>query len=382
MDGVYLDNAATTRVLPAVAEAMVRAATESFGNPSSLHQSGADARRTVEDARASIARVLGVDPDEITFTSGGTEANNLGVRGLPRLGEGSHAILSAVEHPSVFSQRAWLEERGVEVDLLGVDRDGVADLEALDDLLREDTRLVAVMAVNNETGAIQPLADIVTATRAVAVDAHVHSDVVQAFGKLSAPVRAWGVDSASCTAHKIHGPKGVGALYVRRGRHLNARVSGGSQERGVRPGTENVPGIVAFGRAARLMGEEAFETRARELRARLLDALAADPTLAGVGPLVDPKRAAPHIVAIRADGCASERLLHFLEREGVEVSSGSACHAGRDDLSHVVRALGYATDPGSIRVSFGSDTPDDAPERLVSALRRAVPVVRGLGTLR
>ena len=376
MKPIYLDNAATTRVVPEVAAALLRAATETWANPSSVHGPGAAARRLVEDAREQVASALGVDAAEITFTSGGTEANNLAIRGLPGLREGTRAVLSAIEHPSVHAQAEWLEAHGVEVRMAPVDRDGVLDLDAFDGLIGERTRLVAVMAVNNETGSIQPVAELVARVRAKAPDAHVHCDVVQAFCKLPTQVRSWGLDSAACTAHKIHGPKGTGALYLRAGRSLLPRVGGGSQEHRLRPGTENVPGIAAFGAAVRWMTarQRTYSERTHAARVRFWERLSAD--VPGAGPLVDPRCAAPHILAVRVPGCRSETLLHFLEREGVCVSSGSACHAGSVELSHVLRAMGHTTDTGSFRASLGADTPDDALERLADALAKVVAPVR------
>ncbi len=376
MSTLYLDNAATTRVIPEVAAVLLRAATETYGNPSSVHGPGADARRAVEDARGQVATALGVDASEITFTSGGTEANNLAIRGLPGLRAGHEAILSAVEHPSVHAQAGWLRDRGLEVSYAPVDRDGVTDLEALAGLLSERTRLVAVMAVNNETGSIQPIPEIVARVRERAPEARVHCDVVQAFCKLPTPVRSWGVDSASCSAHKIHGPKGTGALYLRAGLALHPRVGGGSQERSLRPGTENVPGVAAFGAAVAWVSPRraSLAAKAHAARERFFDRLPS--VVPGAEPLVDQSRSAHHILAVRVPGCRSETLLHFLEREGVCISSGSACHADSTALSHVLEAMGHAEDPGSFRASVGADTPDDALDRLLDALARVVGPVR------
>ena len=376
MSALYLDNAATTRVLPEVAAVLLRAATETYANPSSVHGPGADARRVVEDARGHVATALGVEPAELIFTSGGTEANNLAIRGLPGLRPGQEAVISAVEHPSVYAQAEWLSERGLEVHLAPVDRHGVTDISALDALLNERTKLVAVMAVNNETGSVQPIPEIVARAREKAPSARVHCDVVQAFCKLPTPVRAWGLDSASCTAHKIHGPKGIGALYLRAGLSLHQRVGGGSQEQRIRPGTENVPGIAAFGAAVAWMSprREAVAKKVEAARARFFDRLPS--AVPGAEPLVDQRRAAHHILAVSVPGCRSETLLHFLEREGVCVSSGSACHADSVELSHVLKALGLTEDPGSFRASIGADTPDDALDRLLDALARVVGQVR------
>jgi cysteine desulfurase len=381
MEAIYLDNAATTRVLPEVADEMMKVACSHFGNPSSLHQAGASARRKVEENRALLAEMLGAGERDLTFTSGGTEANNLVVRGLPALNAGDHVLLSSVEHPSIHAQRSWLEERGVVVEQIPVSSDAVIDLDYVEHHLRDNTRFVAVMAVNNELGSIQPIEALVHKVRERAPRAHVHCDAVQMFGKKPVNARAWAVDSLSISAHKIHGPKGIGALYLRKGVHLNALVTGGSQERKLRPGTENVPGIAGFGAAARLFNREraAFLDRSLSMRSAFLKRL--PEIVPGASPMIDPSGSVPYILSIHIPGCSSETLLHFLEREGVLVSSGSACH-GSAEPTHVIKALGFNRDPGSFRASLALDTPEDALEHLLAALSRVVEPVRSLSKKR
>ena len=381
MDVIYLDNAATTRVLPEVSEAMVRAAHDFFGNPSSLHRHGAEARRLVEEERGFLAQMLGASDKEITFTSGGTEANNIAIRGLPRFGPNDHALISSVEHPSVHAQKSWLQGQGVDVDMIPVNADGVIDLEFLEERLTERTRLVAVMAVNNETGTIQPIEQLVQKTRARATRAHIHCDAVQIFGKKSVNVRRWAVDSLSISAHKIHGPKGIGALYRKKSAHLNPLVIGGSQERALRPGTENVPGIAGLGAAAKLFERERpeFMSRAVMMREHFLKRLPDE--IQGATPMISPDLAVPYIISTRVPGCSSETLLHYLEREGILVSSGSACH-GSAEPTHVIKALGFSNDPGSFRASIALDTPAHALEHLLSSLGKVVDEVRNISELR
>ncbi len=376
MQRIYLDNAATTEAVEPVAEAVQQALCQTYGNPSSVHGPGADARSVVDQSRDIIARMLGVDTTEIYFTSGGTEANNLAIRGVPRLNSQCHAILSAVEHPSIYSQVEWLQQQGVSVDITPIDPStGCVDLDAMVDQLKPTTRLIALMAVNNETGSIQPISRLAKTVRSRLSDVHIHCDAVQAFGKHPVSTREWDVDTLSISAHKIHGPKGIGALYLRRGQGLTPLASGGSQEGRIRPGTENVPGIAGFGAAARYMQEVGrdFVNRSKDLRAAFLDKIAS--TIDGAHPLVDPEHTVPYIIPLRISGCSSETLLHFLEREGIIVSSGSACH-GKTELTHVMKALGYTSDPGVIRISLSPQTPDGALDVLVAKLQSVVGTVR------
>lgn len=374
MSPVYLDNAATTRVLPEVMDAVSSAAQECFANPSSLHSAGANARRLVESVRASLAASIGVDASEMIFTSGGTESNNLVIRGLPRLKQGGRALVSSVEHPSVYSQVSWLEAQGLVVDEIPVDANGVVALDVFESMLCSETRIVAVMAVNNEIGTIQPVREIARLAKAKNPDVHVHCDAVQAFGKTPLDARSMQLDSMALSAHKIHGPKGIGALYLRKDRGINPLTAGGSQESKTRPGTENVPGIAGFGAALSLLQREraAFKARAERMRKKLWELLEGQE---GIYPLVPPDACVPYIVPVRVEGCSSETLLHFLEQEGLWVSSGSACH-GSAEPTHVLKALGYEGDPGSFRASFALDTPEDSVEQLAQALAKVVPIVR------
>ncbi|RMH41054.1 MAG: cysteine desulfurase [Deltaproteobacteria bacterium] len=376
MDAVYLDNAATTRVAAGVADVVVACLREDYGNPSSAHAAGIAAARRVKTARAALLAALG-DEDagagDVYFTSGGTEADAIGTIGAARARRGRHLLCSAIEHPAVLESLALLESDGWQVDRIPVTRDGVIDLDRAATMLRDDTAVVAVMLVNNEIGTIQPVADLARAVRDRCADAHVHCDAVQALGKIPIDVRALGVDSVAVSAHKLHGPKGVGALWLRRGARVRPLWAGGGQQRGVRSGTENVPGIAGFGEAARLATADlaAQGDRWRTMRQQLVDAL----RTAGVAVRENAAGAprAPHIASLAIDGAPAEPLLHALEARGVLVSAGSACASRHKGPSHVLRAIRVPDRAGTLRVSFGRDTTFEqvtrAAEVLVDVLR-------------
>jgi cysteine desulfurase len=339
---IYLDHHATTPVDPAVVEAMLPYFTERFGNPSSRHHAfGQEAASAVEEARAQVASLIGAEARDIVFTSGATESDNLAIRGLVETG---HVVTTAIEHAAVLEPLRTLERRGVAVTVVPVGASGIVDVERIADALRKDTALVSVMAANNELGTIQPVAAIGALCRARGIA--FHSDAVQALGRLAVDADAWSADLLSLSAHKVYGPKGVGALYVRRERRprlrLTPQAEGGGQERGVRSGTLNVPGIVGFGRAAALAGEALAggePARVRALRDRLLDGLRS------------------RIVGIEVNGSTASRLdgnLH-VSIEGVEaetlilamggrvaISSGAACAEAGGKGSHVLRAIGLS----------------------------------------
>ena len=377
----YLDNAATTPVLPEVAEAMLFVMTGvGFANPSAVHRWGLEARGAVEGARRAVAGALGAPAEALTFTSGGTESNHLAVAGLcrARVRAGRHLVTTAIEHPSLLAACAALEAQGWAVTRLPVGPDGRVSAAAVRGALRPDTVLCALAHVNNEVGTVQPVADIARLLAGTGVALHV--DGVQALGKVPTPYQAWGVALAALSAHKIGGPKGAGALFVRRGTRLAPAVAG-EQEGGLRPGTENVPGIVGFGRAAGLCARWAPGLRA--LKERLWAGLAAAlPGLAPNGPdPADPETSAPHILNIDFSGVTSlpaEPLLHALEAVGVACSAGSACTARRREPSHVLAALGLgpAGLAASLRFSLGPRT--DAAE-VQAAIERIPAALAGLG---
>jgi cysteine desulfurase len=365
-DIVYLDNGATTRVDERVAAAATRAMLDAFGNPSSAHKLGAEAARLVATARAQVAAALGGEPAEITFTSGGTEANALALLGATA--RAKHVVVSGLEHPSVADCARALAERGVEVTTVAPSASGVIAPDAFAAALRPDTALAACLWVQNEIGTVQPVAAIARAVKARAPRCHVHVDAVQALGKLAVDVAAAPFDSLAISAHKIHGPKGVGALWLRPGVTLRPLVHGGGQERGLRPGTEGVPGIVALGLAAELAVAARAEAAPRmaQLRDRLWNAIVA--ALPAARRNGDPAHAAPHILSVGFAGVPAEPLLHALEAEGVFVSAGSACHAKDKKPSPTLRAIGVPDDVGVVRLSLSRLTTDDEIARAAAAL--------------
>jgi cysteine desulfurase len=386
---VYLDNSATTPVDPRVATAMARAVVENFGNASSVHGFGQQARAAVDRARREVAALVGTKQNEIVFTSGGTEANNLAIRGLCEAAatHGRHIITSSIEHPSVAGVCAELEKRGWEVTRLPVYENGIVRVEDLAAALRPDTVLITIMLANNEIGTIQPIADIGALVRETRAAGHknlwFHTDAVQAAGRLRLNMDELGCDLLTMSAHKLYAPKGTGALYVRRGVRLHGQNIGGHQERERRGGTENVPGIVAFGEAAKLAREE-FEQRTlhdRALRDRFENAVAQRiPDIVMNG---DRDRRLCHLSNISFRFIEGEGLLINLDLEGVAVSTGSACSSGTLEPSPVIRALGVDDEiaRGSIRFSFGKENSEDEVDYAVEVLVRAVERLRALSPL-
>ncbi len=366
---VYLDHNATTPVDPAVLETMLPFLRDEWGNPSSIHGKGSRARRPVEDARRSVATSLGCTARRVVFTSGGTEANNLALRWVTS----GHVITSAIEHPAVLATCRALERTGVEVTVLPVDADGLVRPDDLRHALRPDTRLVSVMTANNETGAVQPIREL--AALAHQRGALFHTDAVQALGKLPLDVEALGVDLLSVSAHKVYGPKGVGALYVRAGVELPPLLCGGGQERGLRSGTENVPGIVGFGKACelarqRLLAGEA--ARLSTLRDRLEAGIVA--LLPGTirnGPR-EPRLA--NTLSLSLSDIRGEALVLELDRRGLYLSSGSACKSGNPDPSHALLAMGLDAEQAhrTIRLSLGHRNTESDVDRLLEALTEAI----------
>lgn len=381
---IYLDNAATTPVRPEVAQAILETLTNPLlaGNPSSRHRLGARAREALELARQRVAALIGADPRAIVFTGSATEANNLALLGAARARarQGRHLVVTAIEHPSVLEAAAALQAEGYEVTRVRPGPDGVVDPEAVAASVREDTVLVSVMLVNNETGALQPVAEAARLARRRKADVLVHSDLVQAAGRIPVDVRALGVDLATVSAHKLHGPKGVGALYVAPEVRLTPLVFGGGQEGNLRSGTENLPGIVGFGVAAELAHRELPEAhhRLRRLSERLREGLArAYPRVRFLGPQ-EPERRAPHIVSAAFEGLRAEVLATHLDQEaGILVSIGSACSSHKARTSHVLKAMGVP-DPlaaSALRFSLGLLTRE---EEIDEALRRIGRVVEEL----
>ena len=376
-DRVYLDNSATTQVARAVVDAMAPYFDVRYGNASSLHRFGQEARRAVEESRESIADSLGVRADEIVFTSGATEADNLAIVGaaLARSGGGGHVIASKVEHDAVLRAAEWLQSMGFAVTLADVDGTGRVDPETVRAALRKDTFLVSIMAGNNEIGTLEPIAEIGRICRERGV--LFHTDAVQALGKVDLPMDS--VDLLAASAHKLHGPKGVGFLYARRGTTLVPLTHGGGHERGLRSGTENVPAIVGFAAALRLALAERDEVTARmwRLRRRIIDRVLRMP---GTRLNGHPEDSLPHITNFSFAGIEGESLVMKLDEAGIAASTGSACSSPNLEPSHVLVAIGVPLSMahGSLRISTGRDTTDADVERLLDVLPRVVGELRAM----
>jgi cysteine desulfurase len=374
---VYLDHAATTPVRPEVRQALLAALDSAWANPSSVHRYGREARATLEDARARLAAVIGADPAEIVFTRAGTEADNLAVLGRARTRPGSAVACSAVEHSAVLGAARAAEAEGHPLSVMPVDGDGLVSMGALDAVLAEGPAVVSVMWANNETGAIQPVEEI--AARCARAGVAFHSDAVQALGKV--PVRASTVPAAmlAFSAHKLGGPRGIGALCLRRGTAVEPLLYGGGQQRGLRPGTEDVAGAVGFAVAAELAEaeREAFAARVGALRDRLEAGLRrAAPDLV-VNSAGAPRL--PHLCNVSVPGADAEMLLIGMDMEEVAVSSGSACASGAVKLSHVLTAMGLPPDLAapSVRFSLGRESTEADVTRAVAAFTTVVNRVRG-----
>jgi len=380
---IYADNAATTRMCRAALEAMETCLEEDYGNPSSLYTLGQRAKETLERARAEIAAVIGAEPEEITFTSGGSEADNQALRSMAEAGRRAgklHVISTAFEHHAVLHTLKKLEAEGFAVTLLPVGADGLVRPEALAAALRDDTCLVSVMYANNEIGTVQPVAELGAICRERGVP--FHTDAVQAVGHLPIDVKAQRIDLLSASAHKFHGPKGVGFLYARRGLRLTSLIEGGAQERGKRAGTENVPGIAgmaaALTEAARNM--EANAAHLIPLRDRLIAGLGEIPHAALNG---DALRRLPGNVNFCFEGIEGESLLLLLDDRGICASSGSACTSGSLDPSHVLLAIGRSHDVahGSLRLTPGEDVTAEEIEYMIQNVKEVVAYLRSFSPI-
>lgn len=363
----YLDNSATTPVLPAAAQKALEVMTGEFGNPSSLHTRGFRARQLLESARQTVADRLSAQPEEIVFTSGGTEGNNLAILGgaAAQRRRGNRIVTTGVEHDSVLNAMAQLEKEGFQIVYLQPDSAGHIPEDRLAAAIDGETILVSLMLVNNETGAILPVQAASRAIRRAKAPALLHVDAVQAFGKLDFTPAKLGADLVTVSAHKIHGPKGAGALYVRKGARLLPRTYGGGQERGLRSGTESLPLIAAFAEAVRDLPKPG-ETlpRIQALHDRLAEKLAALPGVL----LNSPADGLPYVLNFTAGSVRAETMLHFLSERGIYVSAGSAC--GRAKPSHVLTAMGLPPErvASSLRVSFSRFSTEDDVDALAAAL--------------
>jgi cysteine desulfurase len=366
---VYADNNATTALDPQVYEAMAPFLKEHYGNPSSVHAFGSNVGREVERARESVAAYLGAEHvTEVIFTSGGTESDNTAIRSALMSRRGRRRVITTrVEHPAVLTLARHLEREGFVVTYLPVDKNGLIDLGDLRQEMDEDVAVVSIMTANNETGVLFPVEE--AGRIAHEYDALFHTDAVQAVGKVRVDLRSQAVDLLSISGHKVHAPKGIGALYIRRGRRFRPFVLGGHQERGRRGGTENVPGIVALGKAAELAGEhlDDEQTRVRALRDRLERRLLEIPDSRLNG---DPERRLPGTTNISFKRVEGEAILLMLDQRGICASSGSACTSGSLEPSHVLRAMGvpFQFAHGSIRFSLGRLNADEDVDAIVEAM--------------
>jgi cysteine desulfurase len=380
---IYLDHASTTPADPEVVSAMLPWHTEQFGNPSTIYSLGLTAAQAVQEAREGIARSIGAIPEEIYFTSGGTESDDWAILGTAEAQQkkGRHLITSTIEHHAVLESMDYLEKHGCEITRVPVDGGGLVDPESVRRALRPDTILVSIMHANNEVGTIQPIAEIGKITREAGVLFHV--DAVQTAGKLPLAVDDLGVDMLSVSAHKLYGPKGIGFMYLRRRTRISPLFHGGGQEKGRRAGTHNVPGIVGMAKAFELAAARMSDDAAREaaLRDRLWQGLSAN--IEAVYLNGDPVRRLPNNLNVRLDGIEGEAMILMLDMEGICVSSGSACTTGSLEPSHVLLALGIPAEQahGSLRVTLGRGTTEEDIDYfskvfppIVSRLREMSPV--------
>ena len=364
---IYFDNAATTKIYDDALTSYVQVSQKFFGNPSSLHQLGVDAYQVLTKARAQVASLLSVQPEEIFFTSGGTESNNWAIKGtaFEKSVFGKHIITTKIEHPSVIQTCKQLERFGFEVTYLNVDSKGIVSAEQLKESLRKDTILVSVMAVNNEVGAVQPIAEIAQVLEAYP-SIHFHVDAVQAVERVSQLLAIERIDLLSLSAHKFHGPRGVGILYKKSGRKIQALLTGGGQEKGERSTTENLPGIVATTKALRMALEEKSVTG--ELRQKLWKELATKPEIR----IFSPEDGASHVLCFAIKGVRGEVVVHAFENHGIYISTTSACSSKKADSSSTLYAMDVPTEwaTGAVRVSFSNDNTTEEVEQFVDVLHQ------------
>lgn len=382
---VYLDNSATTRVFPEVAEYMTQIMCQQYGNPSSLHLKGMEAEQILRRSKETLAKILKVNEKEILFTSGGTESDNLALRGVAqaRQRQGRHLITTQVEHPAILQTMHFLEEQGFQVTYLPVDAYGRIHLEDLQRSMRMDTILVSIMHTNNEVGAQQPIAEAGALIKRMNPNTLFHVDAVQGFGKAKIYPKKMNIDLMSVSGHKIHGPKGIGFLYVNEQVRLRPILFGGGQQNNLRSGTENIPGIAGMAMAAKRLYDNYDEDlrNLEECKAFFINGVSqiegtrVNALLPG---LPHGEETAPHIVSVSFRGVRSEVLLHALEEKGIYVSAGSACSARKPQPSATLKAMGIPQDllSSTIRFSFSVFTNREELEYTLSELREIVPILR------
>ncbi len=377
MSEIYFDNGATTMPFPEVRAIMQETMEAEYGNPSSMHRKGFHAEEYLRYASEVIAKTMKVDPKEIFFTSGGTEANNLALIGTAYAmrRERKHIITSCIEHASIYNTLSFLEREGFEVTYLPVDEKGIVSLDALKEALREDTMMVSIMRVNNEIGSVQPVEEIGKIVKAYDPKILFHTDCIQAYGKMDCLPKRWKADLVSVSGHKIHGPKGIGFLYIKNGTKIKPILWGGNQQKGMRSGTENVPGIAGLGKAAELMyGEKKDQVE----KIGLVKEHFIKRVLAEVDNVKDNSGEAPHIASISFPGLRSEVLLHALEDKEIYVSSGSACSSNHPAVSGTLKGIGLTKEyyESTLRFSFSVYNTIEEADICVEALKELVPALR------
>ena len=379
MEG-YLDNSATTRCYKEVAEIVAKTMTEDFGNPSAMHLKGVEAENYVKEAAKAIAKTLKVQDKEIYFTSGGTESDNWALIGtaLANHRQGKHMITTPFEHSAVSAPLAWLQEQGFEITVIPVDEEGNLDLKKLEEAIREDTILVSTMFVNNEMGAVVPVEEVGRIVHEKNPRTLYHVDAIQAYGKYKIYPKKMGIDLLAVSGHKIHGPKGVGFLYINEKAKVQPFILGGGQQKGMRSGTDNVPGIAGLGTAAKMIYQNLDENveHMRELKLYFAKELATLEQVEINGP--KPERGAPHILNVSFLGVRSEVLLHSLEDMGIYVSAGSACSSHKRAGSSSLGALRLTPErkESAIRFSFCETTTKEEIDYTLEALRKLLPMLR------
>ena len=377
---VYLDNSATTRCFDEVAQLMHKIMCEDYGNPSSMHHKGVEAEQYLRYAKETLAKILKVNEKEILFTSGGTESDNIALIGTAMANHrrGRHLITTAIEHPAILQSMAYLENQGFRVTYLPVDREGRISLKDLERAIRPDTILVSIMHTNNEIGSIQPIAEAGELIKRINPHTLFHVDAVQGFGKFRIYPAKMYVDMLSVSGHKIHGPKGVGFLYIRDGAKVNPIIYGGGQQRGMRSGTENVPGIAGLAKAAEMVYANLDEDMGRmyELRDLLIRGVSGIENVRVNG--CPGRECAAHIVSLSVRGVRSEVLLHALEDRGIYVSAGSACAAKKQQTSATLKAIGIEKDllDSTLRFSISVFTTEEEIQYTIQALSEMIPMLR------
>ncbi|MGQ9609944.1 MAG: cysteine desulfurase NifS [bacterium] len=383
MKRIYMDHSATTPVHPAVLEAMLPYFTKNFGNASSVHSFGRDAKNAIEEAREKIADFVGAQPNEIIFTSGGTESDNFAIEGVAfeNSKKGNHIITSVIEHHAVLNTCKHLESHGFQVSYVSVDEHGIVDLDHLKSLIRDETILITIMHANNEIGTIEPISEI----SAIAKENGIifHTDAVQSVGKVPVNVNDLGVDLMTMSAHKIYGPKGIGALYIRKGTKIEPLIRGGHHERNRRAGTENVPGIVGFGKAVEVASADMEQESKRmwELTERLKEGLFEK--IEYVYENSHPTKRVPNIINLSFDYVEGESIILNLDIKGVAASTGSACTSGSLEPSHVLTALGLcaSTAQGAVRFSLGRDNTIEDVDYIIDIMPEIINKLRQMSPL-